>query len=138
MLFNLIMSLYSSQVIFILFLLFSSLAQSSGNERLKEDEQKTNLYRIQRWRQQQQNENVLNDSPISLEEETAPPETGIVPELSIEKGRPPSLSNKFLRRLSAQQLANQRAKLHRGGNLRGPVNFEEALQVTVPYGEELE
>uniref|UniRef100_A0A1I8B4S7 Uncharacterized protein n=1 Tax=Meloidogyne hapla TaxID=6305 RepID=A0A1I8B4S7_MELHA len=132
------MSLYSSQVIFILFLLFSSLAQSSGNERLKEDEQKTNLYRIQRWRQQQQNENVLNDSPISLEEETAPPETGIVPELSIEKGRPPSLSNKFLRRLSAQQLANQRAKLHRGGNLRGPVNFEEALQVTVPYGEELE
>nr|CAD2141084.1 unnamed protein product [Meloidogyne enterolobii] len=61
------------------------------------------------------------------------PETGIVPELSIEKGKPPSISNKFLKRLSAQQLANQRAKLHRGGNLREPVNFEEALKVTVPY-----
>ncbi|KAF7639566.1 hypothetical protein Mgra_00000895 [Meloidogyne graminicola] len=96
-----------------------------GSQRIKEKE----INKIQRWQQ------VFNDTPISEEEEedTAPPEIGIIPELSIEKGRPPTISNKFLRKLSAQQLANQRAKLHRGGNLRGPVNFEEALKVTVPY-----
>nr|CAD2176239.1 unnamed protein product [Meloidogyne enterolobii] len=137
------MSLFFTQlsltfpILFLIILFLTPLIQTSslnsGHERIKEtNEHETNFYKIQRWRQQ--NENVLNDpSPISLEEDTAPPETGIVPELSIEKGKPPSLSNKFLKRLSAQQLANQRAKLHRGGNLREPVNFEEALKVTVPY-----
>lgn len=76
---------------------------------------------------------------VAFVEDTAPPELPVDPEISAENGRA-HLSERFLRRLSAQQVASQRAKLHRGGNLLAgrPVNFEEALSVTVPYGEEEE
>lgn len=61
------------------------------------------------------------------------PDVAPDPELSAEENGRTRISDDFLRKLSAQQEANARAQLHRGGNLRRPVDFEEALKVTVPY-----
>ncbi|KAL3091312.1 hypothetical protein niasHS_007105 [Heterodera schachtii] len=65
--------------------------------------------------------------------DTAPPDVA-VPQFSSEEDGQTKISDEFLRQLSAQQVADRRARLHRGGNnLRRPVDFEEALKMTVPY-----
>uniref|UniRef100_A0A914H0J2 Uncharacterized protein n=1 Tax=Globodera rostochiensis TaxID=31243 RepID=A0A914H0J2_GLORO len=84
-----------------------------------------------RRRKRRPTENTEEQQPAEALD-TAPPDVAI-PQLSSEEDGRTQISDEFLRKLSAQQVADERARLHRGGNLRRPVDFEEALKMTVPY-----